>query len=173
MVCGMTVAMGHTLRARAEDRVDFQRDVQPILSEHCYECHGSEKQSNGYRLDRRRDALVGGTITVIAPGSAEASRLYLRLIGTRFGRQMPLEGRLTAAEIDVIKRWIDQGAEWPDSASGETPAAPLDELAVRAFDALLDGTSLGVSRRRARQRQPVANARTRRRDAAHDGCPLR
>ena len=93
MVCGMTVAIGHTLRARAEDRVDFQRDVQPILSEHCYECHGSEKQSNGYRLDRRRDALVGGTITVIAPGSAEASRLYLRLIGTRFGRQMPLEGR--------------------------------------------------------------------------------
>ena len=139
MVCGMTVAIGHTLRARADDRVDFQRDVQPILSEHCYECHGSEKQSNGYRLDRRRDALVGGTITVIAPGSAEASRLYLRLIGTRFGRQMPLEGRLTAAEIDVIKRWIDQGAEWPDGASGETPAAPLDELAVRAFDALRTG----------------------------------
>ena len=139
VVCGVTVAIGHTFRARAEDRVDFQRDVQPILSEHCYECHGSEKQSNGYRLDRRRDALVGGTITVIAPGSAEASRLYLRLIGTRFGRQMPLEGRLTAAEIEVIKRWIDQGAEWPDSASGETPAAPLDQLAVSAFDALRAG----------------------------------
>ena len=46
---------------------------------------------------------------------------------------------MTAAEIDVIKRWIDQGAEWPDSASGETPAAPLDELAVRAFDALRTG----------------------------------
>ena len=127
------------LPAHAQNRVDFRRDVQPILDEHCYGCHGPDKQMNGYRLDRRHDALVGGTITVIAPGSAEASRLYLRLIGTRFGRQMPLEDHLTAAQIDVIKRWIDQGAEWPDSASGETPAAPLDEPAVRAFDALRVG----------------------------------
>ena len=127
------------LAVHAQDRVDFQRDVQPILDEHCYGCHGPEKQMNGYRLDRRRDALVGGTITVIAPGSAEASRLYLRLIGTRFGRKMPLEGHLTDAQIDTIKRWIDQGAEWPDSASGETAPAPLDEAAVRAFDALRIG----------------------------------
>jgi ankyrin repeat protein/mono/diheme cytochrome c family protein len=137
--CAVAYIAGHQLPAHAQDRVDFQRDVQPILDEHCYGCHGPEKQMNGYRLDRRRDALVGGTITVIAPGSADASRLYLRLIGTRFGRQMPLEGHLTPAQIDVIKRWIDQGAEWPDSASGETPAAPLDEPAVRAFDALRIG----------------------------------
>jgi ankyrin repeat protein/mono/diheme cytochrome c family protein len=137
--CAVAYGASQHLPVQAQDRVDFQRDVQPILDEHCYGCHGPEKQMNGYRLDRRRDALVGGTITVIAPGSADASRLYLRLIGTRFGRQMPLEGHLTAAQIDVIKRWIDQGAEWPDSASGETPAAPLDEAAVRAFGALRVG----------------------------------
>ncbi len=44
---------------RGPERVDFQRDVQPILRERCYNCHGSSKQQNGFRLDRRRDAMRG------------------------------------------------------------------------------------------------------------------
>src|SRR5436190_24154581 len=71
--------------------IDFVRDVRPILEEHCYECHGPDKQMNGFRLDRRRDAMRGGTNHVIASGSAAASRLYLRLVGTTYGRRMPLD----------------------------------------------------------------------------------
>jgi Planctomycete cytochrome C len=78
-------------------KVDFVRDVQPILRENCYGCHGPDKPMNGFRLDRRHDAMRGGTIPPIGPGSAQSSRLYLRLIGTRYGRQMPVDGTLEPA----------------------------------------------------------------------------
>jgi ankyrin repeat protein/mono/diheme cytochrome c family protein len=120
-------------------RVDFVKDVQPIFQEHCYECHGPEKQMNGFRLDRRHDAMRGGTINVITRGSADASRLYLRLIGVRYGRQMPVEDHLDATQIDTVKRWIDEGADWPDRVSGDPPDRPVDEVAVKAFDAIRGG----------------------------------
>ena len=121
-------------------KIDFVRDVRPILEEHCYECHGPDKQMNGLRLDRRRDAMRGGTLTVIGPGSAQSSRLYLRLIGARYGRQMPVDADpLTAANVQTIKNWIDQGADWPDAASGDAPAIPSDAAAVAAFRALRSG----------------------------------
>src|SRR4051812_5563091 len=121
-------------------RIDFVRDVRPILQQHCYECHGPDKQMNGLRLDRRHAAMRGGTIPVIAPGSAASSRLYLRLVGARYGRRMPIDSDpLTAAEIDTIKAWLDQGAAWPDAASGEVVVPPLDPATVKAFAALRDG----------------------------------
>ena len=131
--------LGGFLAAQAPQTIDFSRDIQPILRDRCYSCHGPSKQMNGFRLDRRRDAMRGGTIPVIAPGSSQASRLYLRLVGTTFGRRMPVEGDMDPAEVDLIKRWIDEGAQWPDSASGETPIPPLDAAGVKAFDAIRDG----------------------------------
>src|SRR5258708_879073 len=121
-------------------KVDFVRDVQPILEQHCYECHGPEKQMNGFRLDRRRDAMRGGPLPVIGPGSSKSSRLYLRLTGTSYGHQMPFEEEpLTSAEITTIKDWIDQGAAWPDHASGDVVVPPLDPAAVQAAAALRAG----------------------------------
>lgn len=121
-------------------KVDFARDVQPILRESCYSCHGPDKQMNGFRLDRRRDAMRGGTIPVIGPGSAASSRLYLRLTGTSYGRSMPLEGDpLTPAQIETIRNWIDQGADWPDQVSGDVVVPPLDPAAVKAIAALRAG----------------------------------
>ena len=124
----------------AAGTIDFVRDVRPILEQHCYECHGPDKQMNGLRLDRRRDAMRGGTLTVIGPGSAQSSRLYLRLIGTRYGRQMPVDADpLPAADVQTIKTWIDQGAAWPDAASGDAPIVPPDAAAVAASRALRSG----------------------------------
>src|SRR5258708_21119547 len=103
---------------------DFVRDVRAILEQHCYECHGPDKQMNGFRLDRRRDAMRGGTLPVIGPGSSKSSRLYLRLTGTSYGRQMPFEEEpLSSAEITTIKDWIDQGAAWPEHPS-RRPVGP-------------------------------------------------
>src|SRR5688572_15482021 len=79
--------------------IDFARDVQPIFRQSCYGCHGASQQMNGLRLDRRRDALRGGTVAVIGPGNAPASRLYLRLIGNAFGQQMPPTGALPPDQI--------------------------------------------------------------------------
>jgi hypothetical protein len=73
------------LFAQNAPRVDFRRDVQPLLKQYCVDCHGPSQQMGGFRLDRRRDALKGGTTAVIGPGNSAASKLYLRLIGNDTG----------------------------------------------------------------------------------------
>ncbi len=121
-------------------KIDFVRDIQPIFRQNCYECHGPDKQMNGFRLDRRHVAFRGGTLPVINPGSSGSSRLYLRLIGTSYGHRMPLENDpLPAGQIEAIKAWLDQGAVWPDEASGDVAVAPLDAAAVSAFGVLREG----------------------------------
>ena len=124
--------------------IDFVGDVQPILKAHCIECHGPDRQSNGFRLDRRRDALLGGTETVLVPGSADGSKVYLRLLG-QYAEPMPKEGKLAAAEIATIKAWIDQGAQWPDAVSGDLPVRPPDPAAVQAMNAIRLGQTRTVT----------------------------
>ena len=131
-------ATGGTFSAQMPDKVDFARDVQPIFRQNCYGCHGPRQQNNNLRLDRRRDAMRGGTIPVIGPGNSEASHLYLRLVGrdTLPGQTMPPTGSLTPQQLATIKTWIDQGAEWPDAASGDAPPTPPDPKATRLMNAL-------------------------------------
>lgn len=126
-------------RAQEPRKIDFARDVQPIFKARCAGCHGPAQQKNGFRLDRRSDAMRGGTISVIGPGNSLGSRLYQRLAGSEYGLQMPPTGPLSAAEINIIKVWIDQGAEWPDSLSGETPPPPPDAVAGQMMEALRRG----------------------------------
>jgi cytochrome c551/c552 len=124
-------------RTSAQEQVDFARDVQPILQQHCVSCHGPSQQIAGLRLDRRRDALRGGTMgVVIGPGNADGSRLYMKVSGTQFGPQMPPAGALAPEEIRTIKNWIDQGAPWPDAVAGEEPLPTPDPRATRLMDAL-------------------------------------
>jgi ankyrin repeat protein len=125
--------------AQQPPKVDFVRDVQPILREHCYECHGPKQQKNNFRLDRRKDAFRGGTQTVLGPGNAEGSKLYQRLIGSEFGRRMPPDDPMSRAQVDTIKAWIDGGAEWPDAAAGEVKLPPPDRGAAALMDALRVG----------------------------------
>jgi ankyrin repeat protein len=120
-------------------KVDFARDVQPLFKAHCTGCHGPEQQKNGFRLDRRRDAFRGGTANQIGPGNSEASHLYFRIVGDRDGLQMPPDGPLSPEQIKVLKVWIDQGAVWPDAASGEAPAPPPDPKPTRLMDVLRGG----------------------------------
>jgi len=124
--------------------VDFVRDVQPILRQHCYGCHGATQQMNGFRLDRRREAMRGGTIAVIGPGISEGSRLYQRLLGNQYGPQMPPTGALRPEQIRTIKDWIDQGAVWPDEASGEVPVKPLDARSAHLLEAAFRGDTATV-----------------------------
>src|ERR1700722_1099191 len=126
-------------RAQEPRKIDFARDVQPILKTRCIGCHGPAQQKNGFRLDRRGDAMRGGTIAVIGPGNSAGSRLYQRLTGSEFGIQMPPTGALSSAEVGIIKDWIEQGAEWPDALSGETPPPPPDAFAGQMMDALREG----------------------------------
>ena len=136
LATSFTVLFSDNPQARHAGKVDFARDVRPILQQSCYECHGPEQQKNGFRLDRRSDAMRGGTIAVIGPGNSEGSRLYHRLVGDRFGRQMPPDGPLPASQVAILKAWIDQGAEWPDELAGDVPLPPPDPGATELMHAL-------------------------------------
>lgn len=108
--------------------VDFVADVRPILTTHCLDCHGPEKQKGGYRVDVKSAALTGGDHHApnIHPGKSAESPLIHFVSGLDEDMRMPAKGEpLSAAEIGVLRAWIDQGAVWPDSASAAV-ADPLD-----------------------------------------------
>jgi len=128
--------------ALAADAADFARDVQPIFRERCYGCHGPSQQLQGLRLDHRRAAMpnrVGANRASIVPGNSGASPLYLKVIGKAPGLQMPPDGPLTAAQIETIQTWIDEGADWPDELAGDESVSAPDPSAVRLMEALRDG----------------------------------
>ena len=127
------------LPAETTGKIDFRKDVAPLIQQRCIACHGPEQQMNAFRLDRRSAAMRGGTRSVIVPGNSAASRLYLRLIGDQFGRRMPATGPLSAKEVAVFKAWIDQGAEWPDEMANEPVLTPPDPKAIRMVEALRTG----------------------------------
>src|SRR5262249_13177761 len=119
--------------------------VQPIFRERCVGCHGPEMQMAGFRLDRRADAMRGGTQTNIGPHNADGSRLYHRIAGTNFGTRMPPGHSLSDAQIATIKQWIDEGAVWPDAASGEKAGAENADT-IRLMTAALHGDTALVKR---------------------------
>ena len=144
ILCVLAIAGVFTIGFSAQEaRVDFGRDVQPILRQQCYGCHGPSKQTNGFRLDRRADAMRGSTVNpgLIRPGNSSASFMFARIAGDSFGPQMPPTGALRPEQIAIIKAWIDQGAEWPDALAGEAPLLPADPRATRLTTALRAGDS--------------------------------
>lgn len=104
----------------AAQSVEFNRDIRPILSDKCYTCHGPSSVNRQANL--RFDIESGAKIDlphgrhVIAPGHADQSELYRRISSDNKAVRMPpaAAGRdkLTDKEIDTIRRWIDEGAQW-------------------------------------------------------------
>jgi ankyrin repeat protein len=146
--------------AQSAAKIDFARDVQPILRQHCIGCHGPTQQQAGYRLDRRREALSGTLRPLIIPGSSESSRLYRRISGSEFGTQMPPTESLSPRDIETIKAWIDEGAPWPDALANDAPTPAPDPGAVRLSDAIRAHNTNAVSAALSRDAR-VINARAR------------
>ena len=108
----------------AGDRVDYLRDVKPVLKERCFSCHGALKQQARLRLDTAALARKGGRHgPAIKPGSAAASLLVERVSDPDEGTRMPPEGKpLTPVQIALLKAWIDRGAPAPaDEKPEEDP----------------------------------------------------
>ena len=129
-------AAGAQSSRQAAAAVDFARDVQPILTTRCVGCHGPALQQAGYRLDRRSTALGGVVRPNIIPGNSQSSRFYQRVIGTLGGSQMPPTGPLAQEEIDTLRRWVDEGAHWPDALANEIARAAEDPSAVRLVESI-------------------------------------
>ncbi len=123
------------LCAPVPGKVDFENEVLPLFRENCLDCHGPSKQKGGMRLDRRSTVLKAFARRVV-PGSSANSMVYHRISGNAFGPQMPPKGALPAADIALIKAWIDQGANWPDSLANETELLPPDPSATAMIQAL-------------------------------------
>lgn len=99
--------------------IDFQRDIQPILAEHCTACHGADNENRhaGLQLDLREMALKGGEsgAAAIVPGKPDASELIKRITSTDGDQVMPppKENKpLSPRQIELLKKWIEQGAEY-------------------------------------------------------------
>jgi mono/diheme cytochrome c family protein len=106
--------------AAADQAVDYTRDIQPIFKAACYSCHGPKSARGQLRLDDRKSALKGGISgAVIIPGGAGKSLLLRRILGEGGEARMPMGGDpLNSAQIELIRKWIDQGAAWPDETTG-------------------------------------------------------
>lgn len=109
------------LAAPASGKVDFAREVYPVLSKQCFSCHGPKRQDGGLRLDVRNRVLAGGDHgRTLVPGKAEESELYRRLVTQDAAHRMPLGApALPAAQAERIRTWINEGAAWPDTLAGK------------------------------------------------------
>src|SRR5215212_9950933 len=113
----------------AEAVPDFTRDVRPIFERHCLKCHGPEKQKAGLRFDVKEGAFKTGESgeRPIVPKHASESRLIKLVTSLKDDEWMPPKGeRLVANEIDILKRWIDAGANWPDTAASAKTVARVE-----------------------------------------------
>ena len=118
--------------------VDFVREVRPIFEKHCVECHGEKKQKSGFRLDVKAAALKGGDDKGpdIVLGKAKESPLIHLVSTTDEGEVMPPKGgRLSAAEIDTLTRWINEGAVWPDGVDRVQLADKRDHWSFKVVSA--------------------------------------
>src|SRR3954454_9910089 len=101
------------------NKIDFVRDVQPILVQNCYRCHGPTAAKGKLRLDQR-DSTMKRDEAVVVPGHLDKSPLLERVAGVDPDETMPPKGKgdpLTGAQVATLKRWVEQGAEWPDAAA--------------------------------------------------------
>lgn len=105
----------------AADRVEFNRDIRPLLSDTCFQCHGPDKNKRKAKL--RLDLEESGK-SVIVPGKPDQSELIRRLTATDEQERMPpmKSGRkLTPQQIELVKRWVVEGAKWQKHWAFEPP----------------------------------------------------
>ncbi len=121
---------------RAE-KIDFNRQILPILSDACFRCHGPDAAAREakLRLDEQEGLFrTRDDITVVAPGKPEASELVLRITSKDEDEVMPpreSSRQLKPAEIDVLKRWVAAGAPWGRHWAYAPPQSPaLPKLTV-------------------------------------------
>ena len=111
------VALHPALTAATDgERVDFVRDVLPILSRSCFRCHEGREAESEVRLDQR-SVLLGerGNPPLVVSGDSQRSRLWQVVADQDPEIAMPPEGpRLSAAELQTLRRWIDQGVAWDE-----------------------------------------------------------
>ena len=133
-LCPMLVVVlwgiGNAFAQKVPPTINYSRDVEPILSDTCYHCHGPDgaQRKADLRLDRHESVLAAhdGHIAV-TPGSLEKSELVKRIVSSDPDEKMPppkSNRSLTAQQIETLKRWVEQGAVWGKHWAYEKPVRP-------------------------------------------------
>ena len=109
----------------------YHTRIQPLLVAKCVKCHGPEKQKGGLRLDDKSAAFKGGEseMPAIVPGHSSASRLVQLVTSADDNERMPPEGEgepLTEEQIDLLRHWIEAGANWPDADSTSAKSGRME-----------------------------------------------
>lgn len=131
LILTLALALGGASQAIAA-KVDFVKQIQPLLKERCHECHGAKKKKGDLRLDAKEFAFAEDY--VIAPGKPAESELFKRItLPADHDDIMPPKGDpLSKDNIDLFKKWIEEGAEWPEGLKPETAEkksdGPMDRL---------------------------------------------
>ena len=118
-LCSHTCIAGAAGKSKPGAKVDFNRDIRPIFSENCYACHGPDqnKRKAGLRLDQQEGALVelkSGNHAIV-PGDISKSSIIARLTTSDEDDRMPplkTGKHLTSAQVNSLRQWIAEGAEW-------------------------------------------------------------
>ena len=140
LLIGGLVAMNGSrlLAAESAPAIDFDKQIRPILSNNCYQCHGPDvaQRKAGLRLDRRDDALrptESGAVGIVA-GKPDESELVRRIFAADDERMPPADSnkRLSDSEKSLLKQWIALGAPWQEHWSFITPTRPALPSAANA-----------------------------------------
>ncbi len=128
LLAGLSPVQIAQLPPPASDKVEFGRDIRPLLEARCVQCHGRGKAKGGFSLQDSSTALKGGSSgAVIIPGHSEESYLIELVSGLDPDNVMPAKGtRLTTNEVGMLRAWIDQGVAWDAGVGfGRPPARNL------------------------------------------------
>ena len=127
-VIGLAVGFSWSPGA-ADETIEFTRDIRPILSDNCFECHGPDEESRegDLRLDREEDVFADRETPVLVRGKPAASELFRRITSTDADVRMPPQGSgetLSQAQIEKIRQWITTGADWQQHWAYVVPLRP-------------------------------------------------
>jgi hypothetical protein len=125
-LCVLCDSVVHSSVRAAEKKIEYNRDVRPILAENCFACHGADSAARkaDLRLDRRDDAIAA---EAVVPGDVDKSALIERIFSDNKAHVMPprkTKKTLTAAQKETLKRWIAAGAEYQAHWSFLAPKRP-------------------------------------------------
>ncbi|MBI3880884.1 MAG: PSD1 domain-containing protein [Verrucomicrobia bacterium] len=118
----------HTRAAAPKPEINFSRDILPVLSDNCFHCHGPDEKAREakLRLDKQEDALRTKD-PIIIPGKSAKSELVRRITTKDADDVMPppkSNRKLTPAQIELLKRWVEEGAKWGKHWAYEVPQRP-------------------------------------------------
>jgi glucose/arabinose dehydrogenase len=139
----VSLALGLTASAKAQEPVDYLEEIQPLFATYCYPCHGEwdiSREAN-LRLDKAEFAFadLGDGRRPIVPGKPDESRAFLRMSASTAEDRMPpysMGVTIPREKIERVRRWIEEGAAWEDVESTgepEPPGLPRVELPSEPF----------------------------------------